>query len=135
MNVVGVAGCALIAAVLGASTSASADAPPVATVAVDGTAFHDASGIVSVNQSSGNGNTSFNLVRIGTMSLTPIADASLRLLAVGRRELGGTTAFAQARVTLSPGAFVGAHGVVQLNQIAGSQNSSNNEFVLRIAAP
>lgn len=115
----------------------NADAGDAYRAAIGERAFHGASGIVAVNQSSGNGNAQANLVAIaagryaevsidhlGTVSATPPTAASAGEALERNRE---------RRAMVADSAFSGATGVVQLNQLAGSGNNTVNAFAVSVA--
>jgi hypothetical protein len=101
-------------------------------------AFRGASGLISVNQSSGNGNTQANLAAIAVGNLSEVSIEQL-----GRVNAAPPDAHVAAgnggnerrqKVAIADSAFAGAHGVVQVNQLAGSGNSTANVFALSIGA-
>ncbi len=122
-----------------APAAATGIAPPVAgeSVAIRDSAFANARGIVTVNQSSGSGSAQANLVAIGIGAAAEItvdqladvgASMSMRAPAPSSADGGG----ARRRAEIADGAFNGASGIVQINQSAGSGNSTANVFALRI---
>jgi hypothetical protein len=101
-------------------------------------AFRNASGIIAVNQSSGNGNTQANLVAIAVGSMSEVSVDQL-----GRVNASQDTSANSSENTEDSGsqisriadsAFSGARGIVQVNQLAGSGNRSANVFALSIGA-
>lgn len=108
-----------------------------ASARIDGGAFAGASGIISVNQASGNGNAQANLVALAAGG---IAEVSLD-------QLGSVNAKPQAETAppeddshvrsavISDSAFAGASGIVQVNQTAGAGNNTANVFALSTAPP
>jgi hypothetical protein len=97
-------------------------------------AFRATSGIVAVNQSSGSGNAQANLVAIAFGNLSEVSID--QLARVSATEDSSATAQADEpgtrRAAISDSAFAGASGIVQVNQAAGSGNSSANVFALSI---
>lgn len=111
--------------------------PGKAEVRIDGNAFANASGLIAVNQASGSANSQANSAAIAMgIRGEVIADSVLAetlpdaagLVTVGRNQASTRS------MSVSETAFQGAHGVVQLNQTAGSGNNSANNFALRISA-
>lgn len=99
-------------------------------------AFRDAAGIIAINQSSGNGNAQANLVAIAFGNMAEVSIEQLGRVSVahdvstgleGNSEDTGTQ-----RSVIADSAFAGARGVVQVNQLAGSGNSSANVFALSV---
>lgn len=105
-----------------------------ASVAVEGNAFSNASGLVALNQSAGVANLQRNSVSIGAVPV----EAEL----VSDRELSATSAATFGphasrggsggnEAVLGAGTFHNVTGVVQINQTAGAGNVTANSFVLR----
>lgn len=111
--------------------------PDKAEVRIDGNAFANASGLIAVNQASGSANRQANSAAIAMgIKGEVIADSVLAETlpdAAGLVTVGKNQASVRS-VSVSETAFQGAHGVVQLNQTAGSGNNSANNFALRISA-
>ena len=103
---------------------------------INGHAFSGFSGIININQASGNGNLQANVVSIGT-HVTPLSDAALGQVAsvtqkgadIGPSLTGGTR-----RISVGAAAFSAAHGVVQVSQTVGSANKIANSFSMNISA-
>ncbi len=95
--------------------------------------FQNASGIMSINIASGNGNLQNNIAAIAqTVEIEAVADSMLLSATASRSRTGSpVTTTAHREATVNPGAFVGTSGVVQVNQAAGSGNVASNVFVLR----
>jgi hypothetical protein len=117
------------------------DVPLDATATIGGHAYDNGQGIASINQVSGNGNTQLNGVT-ATLTVQGIREASDGTLsATVSASAGGQAAsnpqHAQAGGTRSvgvdPSAMEGFNGVMQLNQVAGSGNASDN--LLLLSAP
>lgn len=102
-------------------------------------AFRGGTGIVAVNQSSGNGNAQANLVAVaagryaevsiehlGTVSAAPVATTRASAAEGGPRR--------EQRAVVADSAFAGATGIVQLNQLAGSGNNTVNAFALSVGS-
>ncbi|WP_233511214.1 hypothetical protein [Dyella psychrodurans] len=115
--------------------------PLDATAMIGGHAYDNGQGIASINQVSGNGNTQLNGVT-GTLTPQGIREATDGTLsATVSASAGGQSSsnpqHAQAGGTRSvgvdPSAMEGFNGVMQLNQVAGSGNASDN--LLLLSAP
>lgn len=113
------------------------DFPRDAAAVIGTDAFRGARGIIAVNQSSGSANAQVNLAGI---AVGPFSEVSLD-------QLGGISAASvdsdpginrdsqvTRRAVVSDSAFVGAAGLVQLNQTAGMRNVTANVFALSIEA-
>ena len=101
----------------------------VNSVTLDGRAFAGAVGLLRINQSAGLANTQANvtLIAVGTVS-----DARLDSVATGTTAPLARYAPNRDRITFGRGAFVGASGIVQINQSAGDGNTSRNTFALTV---
>lgn len=103
---------------------------------VRGNAFSQVSGMVRFNQSSGSGNAQANMAAIAHGSNVEI---SLQQLAqVGAPSLPQQPANSSGngriyRAEIADTAFEGARGIVQVNQVAGSGNSTANLFALGVS--
>ncbi len=110
-----------------------------ATGTVDGRAsildqsFSGAVGAIQVNQSAGNGNAQGNLILLELGSGTSeLNDGTLRSM-VSEQHTGGYAGPHGTNVVgASPGAFAKASGIVQVDQVAGTGNSTANSFHLQI---
>ncbi|MFK2890237.1 hypothetical protein ISS98_03795 [Dyella flagellata] len=121
--------------------NAAADAPLDASATIGGHAYANGQGIASINQVSGNGNTQLNGVaaRLANQGIHEATDGSLS--ATVSASAGGQTSsnpHAQAggtrSVAVDPSAMEGFNGVLQLNQVAGSGNASDNLVLLSAPA-
>lgn len=110
--------------------------PNVAVTRIDGNAFANATGVLMVNQASGFANSQANSTAIAMgIKGEAIADSVLAETfpdAAGLVKVGKDHASIRD-VSVSETAFQNAHGVVQLNQTAGSGNNSANNFALRLS--
>jgi hypothetical protein len=101
-------------------------------------AFRGASGLISINQSSGNGNAQANLAAIAIGNPAEVSTEQLGRVNVAPSGLqpaaGRSDGKPRPHAAIADSAFVGAHGVVQVNQLAGSGNSTANVFALSIGA-
>lgn len=114
------------------------NAPDVATASIGGNAFAGASGLLSINQASGSGNAELNLVTaaLAHQGIRETTDGSLSAVAASAGgqyvEQSGDARDRVRSVAVEPGAFQGFDGVLQLNQVAGSGNSTSNQFALSV---
>jgi hypothetical protein len=111
-----------------------------ASATIGGHAYDNGQGIASVNQVSGNSNTQLNGVAValanqgirettdGTLSAAVSASAGGQTSSNPHAQAGGTRS-----VGVDPSAMEGFNGVMQLNQVAGSGNVSDN--LLLLSAP
>lgn len=110
--------------------------PDVAATCIEGRAFANTSGVLAVNQASGFANSQANSTAIAMgIKGEVIADSVLAETfpdAAGLVKAGRDQASIR-EVSVSETAFQNAHGVVQLNQTAGSGNNSANNFALRLS--
>jgi hypothetical protein len=97
--------------------------------------FAGASGILSTNLASGNGNLQTNAALVAPAGSAIIETMSDGLLATVTAHAGQGDASSHAprlrEAVVHPDAYRNANGLVQLNQTAGSGNTSANSFVLR----
>lgn len=109
-----------------------------ASAEIGSNAFRNASGIIAVNQSSGAGNAQSNLIAI---AVGPFAEVPIdQLGSVNAAEDGSSLGASRSdsgrtrRSAIADSAFAGASGIVQVNQLAGSGNTTANVFALSIGA-
>lgn len=100
---------------------------------IAGNAFSNSVGALSINQTSGVSNAQINGVVIGIgLDVNVMSESMLSNTTTGAGlaapELDGGTRSA----TISDSAFSGSRGLVQVNQSAGSGNSTANNFVLQV---
>ncbi len=86
--------------------------------------------MLSINQSSGNANAQANVIAIGIGSQANAVAESVLATSAPRQAAPKTARVREASV--SEGAFHGARGVVQINQTAGSNNRTSNQFALQV---
>lgn len=122
-------------------SDAAVDASLQASATIGGNAYDHGRGIASINQASGNGNTQLNGVAgqlasqgireatDGTLSATVSASAGGQPSSNLHAQAGGTR-----NVTVDPSAMEGFDGVMQLNQVAGSGNASDNVLLMSVPA-
>lgn len=119
---------------LQSATPAQRNAAARATI--DGSAFNNSSGALSLNQVAGSSNLQLNTIAIGTGGFSLIAradDAALSETAgAGTSTEGTATATPDRHALIDTDAFRGSQGVVQVNQTAGVGNLSTNAIVLQL---
>ena len=132
-------------AALAFDSVAGIDAPFSQQAVIQDRALHGARGVVSINQAAGDGNLQANLTVI-EISRVSSADAGV-VAAVPSATLQQISASSSPsadspprsnqryRSEITDGALVGIHGLLQLNQAAGSGNRMANVFVIGIAGP
>lgn len=119
----------------------AANAPDVATASIGGQALGNASGLISINQASGTANAQLNtasavLAQQGTSQtvadqwLADVCACKQETTSTGTGQPGTGTRMRAAAVDAE--ALRGAQGVVQLNQIAGSNNVTANHLLLDV---
>lgn len=121
----------------------SANAPTHATAVIGDRALQGASGIASINQASGSGNAQLNALSVA-LAQQGIREASDDFLsstgiasAVGARtvnEPGNKTTQAR-KVGVEASALQGFEGVLQLNQVAGMANATENRLQVTVQGP
>lgn len=132
---IGNAGSALVGIVQSANAGGQ-NGPGIATAAIGPGAFANASGLVSINQTSGTANAQANTAALGLgTGVEVVADSTLATtISNAGPALAGTGGARLQGVSISDSAFEGARGLVQVNQSAGSGNATANNFALRIQA-
>lgn len=99
-------------------------------------AFSGVSGLLSINQASGQANTQANNIAIGSSTQgVAVADNILDTTAAGHagQNKKEVDPLMDQHIGIADTAFQGTSGLVQVNQTAGSSNSTANNFALRIA--
>lgn len=106
----------------------------VTHIALEGEAFGNSSGLISVNIAAGNQNQMANLAVIGVGSLGVLSDALLEQSRASTEPSGSTGGTGQRNDTIavSDDAFRDSSGLIQVNLIGGERNSSANTFVLSV---
>ena len=117
------------------SSSSAGGVSGSAMAHIGGQAFSNASGLISVNQASGVGNTQANGIAvalgIGGKVVTDNTLAGTLSNAGGLDDKhDGPSGSRDASV--GDNAFAGAHGIIQVNQSAGSGNVTANSFALNV---
>lgn len=107
-----------------------------ASATIQGSAFNDSSGALSLNQVAGSSNLQLNTIAIGTGGVLLLASADDAALAETTGSApsteGAATATPDRRALIDPDALRGSQGVVQVNQTAGVGNLSTNAIVLQL---
>lgn len=109
------------------------DMPLHASATLGGQALVGANGIASINQASGSGNAELNSVvavladqGIRETTNEAMASAGAFASAGGQGTAGGLVSSGTRKVGVEASALRGYEGVLQLNQIAGSSNATEN---------
>jgi len=111
--------------------------PLQASAFIAGNALAGASGIASINQASGGGNSELNAVTVtlaaqGIREATDAAMAASSALASAGEQPIAADPRTSRRVGVEASALRGFDGVLQLNQIAGSGNATANSVSLAV---
>lgn len=118
-------------------TDNAVQAPDVASASIGGRALDHASGLVSINQASGTLNTQLNTASVAlaqpgireASTAQWFADVCACAQQATSTEPGALESRPRTRAAaVENGALHGVHGVVQLNQIAGSNNVTANHL-------
>lgn len=116
------------------------DTPHVAEAVIAGEALAGAHGLVSINQASGSANAQLNAVAatLATQGIRETTDGALSAAvsasaAVQPGAGAGTPGEGTRSVSVAAGAMQGFHGVLQLNQTAGSGNATGNILSLSVS--
>ncbi|NLB58064.1 MAG: hypothetical protein GX805_06290 [Gammaproteobacteria bacterium] len=116
-----------------------ANAPDHATAVISGTAFQGASGLASINQASGTGNAELNAITVALAERgireTPDAQlASMDFASAGVQAISepGAARTQTRRVGVERSALQGFGGILQLNQVAGARNATENRLVISV---
>lgn len=108
-----------------------------ASVSIQKRAFNNAVGWISVNQTAGQSNVQSNTMGVVLgIEDSSLSDAGLGQVLSGKQELNGNLGnhgATQRELEIDSTAFSGAHGLIQVNQSAGTGNSTHNRFSLRMA--
>lgn len=106
--------------------------PDLATAAIGSNVFANSSGLISVNQSSGVGNAQANGAAFAMGFEEVVAESVLSAATSNAVPTGAGAGKSHQAVSINDTAFDGAHGLVQVNQSAGSGNSTANNFALQV---
>lgn len=106
--------------------------PDVSVATIGNNAFAHSSGMISVNQTSGVGNAQANGVALALGFEEVVAESVLSAATSGAVPVGAGAGKGHQAVSIHDTAFDGARGLVQVNQSAGSGNSTANNFALQV---
>jgi hypothetical protein len=106
--------------------------PDLAVAIIGGNVFANSSGLISVNQTSGVGNAQANGAAFAMGFEEVVAESVLSATTSNAVPTGTGTSKSHQAVSINDAAFDGAHGLVQVNQSAGSGNSTANNFALQV---
>lgn len=115
------------------------DSAQLLSAGINDLAFSDAQGIIQVNQSAGVGNAQLNgaaiaVAGLGAFAFVELNDKQLMDQASPTGSaLNSDQPNQQTNVTLAPGAFQNASGVIQINQAAGNNNNAANSFTMSVS--
>lgn len=99
---------------------------------ISGNAFSNSIGAISINQTSGAGNAQANGMAIGIgQQVNVMSESMLSSTTAGVGLSASDTDTGTRSATISDSAFTGSRGLVQVNQSAGSGNSTANNFALQ----
>jgi hypothetical protein len=117
------------------NTSLTLDPNAYYSAKIESKALSSSSGLISINQVSGGGNSQANLTTIVVGDPIGAASDGQPPLTAPKAQSGQAahTTKTQPAVGLASDALAGSRGVVQLNQIAGAGNASVTGMTLRVA--
>lgn len=111
----------------------SITAPDLSIAIIGDRAFTNSVGAISVNQASGVGNTQANGMAIALgVEVEAVSESLLSATASGVGLNGAGSSSGEKAATISNTAFQGSRGLVQINQSAGSGNSTSNNFAFQL---
>ena len=110
-----------------------------ASASIGGQALNDASGVVMINQASGTGNATLNVVT-AALAQQGIRESNDEALAAsgaiasagGQGTANSGTSAGTRSVAVEATALQGLAGVLQLNQVAGSGNATANQLSISV---
>lgn len=106
--------------------------PDVSVALIGNHVFAHSSGMISVNQTSGVGNAQANGAALALGFEEVVAESVLSSTTSGAVPIGAGAGKGHQAVSIHDTAFDGARGLVQVNQSAGSGNSTANNFALQV---
>lgn len=112
--------CLAVFAVFSAAAAAARADSATEQATISGSAFRTGTGVIGVNQTSGNGNAQANVTAIGGAKTSSAVHQSVQ---APSSESGSAA--------IDGFAFSGSAGIVQVNQSAGSGNAQANVVVVR----
>jgi hypothetical protein len=106
--------------------------PDLAIASIGEHVFANSSGLISVNQTSGVGNAQANGAAFAMGFEEVVAESTLSATTSNAVPAGAGAGKSHQAVSINDTAFNGAHGLIQVNQSAGSGNSTANNFALQV---
>jgi hypothetical protein len=111
-----------------------ATSPDAAFSLIGEQAFTNISGLITINQASGQSNAQANGIAISMgFGEEIVAESSLGAIVTGRGVADQAVTDGVRVTSVDATAFEGARGIVQINQLAGSGNATANNFALSIS--
>ncbi len=111
--------------------------PDSAISQIEGQAFSNSRGLISVNHVSGSGNAQVNALAISVAAAGGLAvsenELSMTVSGQPPTQNGSTVGTQHREATIDAKAFSDTKGVVQINQLAGSGNATSNSFGLSVS--
>lgn len=105
--------------------------PALALSMIEGSAFSNTAGAVSVNQTAGTSNLQVNSFAMSLgVHAEAVSESRLSGVASGKAPLDGVDSSRTRAAVIADGAFAGSRGLAQVNQTAGSGNRTANHVVL-----
>jgi len=128
-------------AIASGSITQVTDAPAATTqssksASISDDAFAGSTGMVAVNVTAGSNNQQANLAVLGIgIEGRVMTDALLSQSRASTSPIGGSgeANAPEIATSISPGAFAGSNGLVQVSLVGGERNSSANIFALTVA--
>lgn len=108
------------------------DSPDTSVALIGNHAFAHSSGMISINQTSGTGNAQANGAALALGYKEVIAESVLSATTSNAVPMDTKTGKSHQAASIHDTAFNGARGLVQVNQSAGSGNSTANNFALQV---
>ncbi|HQR59960.1 MAG TPA: hypothetical protein PLH03_01185 [Methylophilaceae bacterium] len=113
--------------------SIRATAPNLSFAIIGDHAFANSVGAISVNQTSGVGNTQANGMAFAVgFEVESVSESKLAATASGIGLEGSGSSTGVKTASISDTAFEGSRGLIQINQSAGSGNSTANNFAFQL---
>jgi hypothetical protein len=106
--------------------------PNLATAIIGEHVFANSSGLISINQTSGVGNAQANGAAFAMGFDEVIAESVLSATTSNAVPTGAGASKSHQAASINDTAFDGTSGLVQVNQSAGSGNSTANNFALQV---
>jgi hypothetical protein len=107
--------------------------PDLSIAIIGDRAFTNSVGAISVNQTSGLGNTQANGMAIALgVEVEAVSESLLSATASGLGLVNADPSSGEKAATISNTAFQGSRGLIQINQSVGSSNSTSNNFAFQL---